>query len=179
VKDFKNDDAFQAHIARAFLKKHKVYRYNTVKIDDMDDNRIVNVCHQFCEENNLVQDYWYFHDRELNLQNGKEYLGKTIKVVIDRPLGSQHPRHKEMVYPVNYGYFGEIYAPDGEPQDVYVLGVYEPVSFFEGKVIAIIHRLDDVEDKWVIAPEETGFTKDDIREATQFQEQYFKSEIIM
>ena len=179
VKNFKNYDEFQAYIAREYLKKHKVYRYRTVKIDEIDDNKIVNVCHWFCEENNLVQDYVFFLDQELNLQNGIEYLGKTIKVIIDRPLGSHHPQHKELVYPINYGYYEDVYAPDGEPQDVYVLGVYEPISFFEGKVIAIIHRLDDVEDKWVVAPEEFSYTKDDISEATRFQEQFFNSEIIM
>lgn len=128
VKNFKNYDEFQAYIAREYLKKHKVYRYRTVKIDEIDDNKIDNVCHWFCEENNLVQDYVFFLDQELNLQNGKEYLGKTIKVIIDRPLGSNHPQHKELVYPINYGYYEDVYAPDGEPQDVYVLGVYEPIS---------------------------------------------------
>lgn len=106
-------------------------------------------------------------------------IGNKVNVKIDRPLGSSHPTHKDLVYLVNYGYIEGIIAPDGEEQDAYVLGVAEPVDEFEGRVIAIIHRLDDVEDKWVIAPENTSFTADDIMKAVRFQEQYFKTEIKM
>lgn len=106
-------------------------------------------------------------------------IGKTVKVVVDRPLGSYHPKHKDMYYPVNYGYVEGIIAPDGEEQDVYILGVDEAVKEFTGKVIAIIHRYDDVEEKWVVAPENMTFTKEEIMQQVNFQEQYFKSEIKM
>ena len=36
--------------------------------------------------------------------------------MVDRPLGSYHPEHKDMYYPVNYGYIEGIMAPDGEEQ---------------------------------------------------------------
>lgn len=104
-------------------------------------------------------------------------IGKTVKVVVDRPLGSYHPKHKDMYYPVNYGYVEGIIAPDGEEQDVYILGVDKAVKEFTGKVIAIIHRYDDVEEKWVVAPENMTFTKEEIMQQVNFQEQYFKSEI--
>lgn len=65
---------------------------------------------------------------------------KYVKVVVDRPMGSFHPNHKNLYYPVNYGYVEDIIAPDGEEQDAYILGVNEPVSEFVGKVIAVIHR---------------------------------------
>ena len=104
-------------------------------------------------------------------------IGKTVKVVVDRPLGTYHPKHKDIYYSVNYGYVEGIIAPDGEEQDVYILGVDEPVKEFVGKVIAIIHRIDDVEDKWVVAPEKVVFTKQEIMEQVRFQEQYFKTEI--
>ena len=45
------------------------------------------------------------------------------------------------------------------------------------KVIAIIHRYDDVEEKWVVAPEGKTFTVDEIKAQVAFQEQYFNSEI--
>ena len=70
-------------------------------------------------------------------------------------------------------------APDGEEQDAYILGVEEPVESFTGKLIAVIHRLDDVEDKWVVAPEDRSFTEPEIREQVRFQEQYFHSRIRM
>ena len=106
-------------------------------------------------------------------------LGKTVKVIIDRPMGTYHPKHKDLYYPINYGYIEGIIAPDGEEQDAYVLGVDEPVSEFTGKIIAIIKRFDDVEEKWVVAPESMVFTKDEIMKQVEFQEKYFKTEIYM
>ena len=106
-------------------------------------------------------------------------LGKTVKVIIDRPMGTYHPKHKDLYYPINYGYIEGIIAPDGEEQDAYVLGVDVPVREFEGRIIAIIKRFDDVEEKWVVAPEDMTFTKEEIMKQTQFQEKYFKTEIIM
>lgn len=106
-------------------------------------------------------------------------IGTLVKVIVDRPLGSYHPKHRDIYYSVNYGYIPGILAPDGEEQDAYILGVNEPISEFEGKVIAIIHRFDDVEDKWVVAPENASFTKDEIMDQTAFQEQYFQTEILV
>lgn len=106
-------------------------------------------------------------------------IGQIVKVIVDRPLGSYHPKYKEMQYPVNYGYIEGVIAPDGEEQDVYILGVNEPVKEFTGKIIAIIHRKDDVEEKWVVAPETMDFTKEEIIAQVQFQEKYFQSEIRM
>jgi len=94
-------------------------------------------------------------------------------------MGSRHPNHPDIVYPVNYGYVIGIIAPDGEEQDAYILGVDKPVQEFVGVVIAIIHRLNDCEDKWVVAPEGVIFSEREIFDAVHFQEQYFESEIIM
>ena len=80
-------------------------------------------------------------------------LGKRVKVTVDRPLGTYHPEHKDTYYPINYGYIDGIIAPDGEEQDAYIIGVDKPVSEFEGVVIAIIHRSDDVEEKYPIPDE--------------------------
>ena len=86
-------------------------------------------------------------------------LGKIVKVVVDRPLGSVHPNHKDIVYTVNYGYVPKIMAGDGEEQDAYILGVDVPLSEFTGKVVAVIHRKNDIEDKWVVAPENVRLLK--------------------
>ena len=106
-------------------------------------------------------------------------LGQNVTVFIDRPMGTYHPKHKDIYYPVNYGYVPGIIAGDGEEQDAYVLGVNEPLQEFTGVVTAIIHRIDDVEDKWVVAPEGVTFTKEEIWDQVKFQEQYFKAEIWM
>ncbi|MBO5352981.1 MAG: inorganic pyrophosphatase [Lachnospiraceae bacterium] len=106
-------------------------------------------------------------------------IGKKVTVTMDRPMGSYHPKHKDMYYPVNYGFIEGIMAPDGEEQDAYVLGVDKPLSEFTGVVAAVIHRRDDVEDKWVVVPEGYRITKEEIEEQVKFQEQYFQSEIWM
>ena len=106
-------------------------------------------------------------------------LGKSVKVIVDRPLGTYHPKHKGIYYSVNYGYIEGTTAADGEEQDAYILGVDEPIKEFNGKVIAVIHRFNDIEEKWVVAPEEASFTKDEIMQQVDFQEQFFKTKIIM
>ena len=75
----------------------------------------------------------------------KDYIGKHVHVLVDRPIGYQHG---DIVYPINYGYIPGVIAGDGEEQDAYILGVSTPVHSFTGTVIAIIHRNDDVEEKW-------------------------------
>ncbi len=106
-------------------------------------------------------------------------IGNIVTVTVDRPLGSYHPVHKKLYYPVNYGYVKGILAPDGEEQDAYILGVDEPVEEYTGKVVAIIHRKDDVEDKWVVCPLDRTFTREEIMKQVKFQEQYFESEIVL
>lgn len=106
-------------------------------------------------------------------------IGRTVTVTVDRPLGSYHPEHKDMYYPINYGYVEGVMAPDGEEQDAYILGVDEAIEKFTGKIIAVVHRNDDVEEKWIVAPEGMTFTKEEIREQIHFQEQYFDSEIMV
>lgn len=105
-------------------------------------------------------------------------LFKPVHVIIDRPLGSVHPEHDDIVYEVNYGYVKGVIGGDGEEQDVYLLGVYEPVKEFDGIVTAVIHRNNDSEDKWVVVPEGEIVTDDEIRRKTEFMEKYFDIEII-
>ena len=106
-------------------------------------------------------------------------LGTVVKVIVDRPLGTYHPKYKDIYYPVNYGYIEGIMAGDGEEQDAYILGVNEPIKEFTGKIIAIIHRFDDAEEKLVVVPEGATFSKDEIMQQVNFQEQFFKIEIRM
>ena len=106
-----------------------------------------------------------------------QYLNKILEVKIDRPMGSKHPKH-DFFYPVNYGYVPNTISGDGEELDCYILGIYEPLENFTGKCIALIHRLDDDDDKLIIVPEGKNYTDSEIKVLTEFQERYFKSEII-
>lgn len=104
---------------------------------------------------------------------------RYVKVIIDRPQGCLHPQYPDLYYPVNYGYVEGVFAADGEEQDAYILGVDEPLDVFVGNVIAVIRREDDVEDKWVVAQPGASFTAEEIRHAVLFQEQYFRSTVIL
>ncbi len=112
------------------------------------------------------------------VENIKGYLGKTVEVTIDRPLNSLHPKHG-FKYEVNYGYIPGTMSADGEELDAYVLGVDTALETFKGLCVAIIHRLNDDDDKLVVVPEDKkSISDEDIIKATRFQEQFFKSEII-
>jgi len=106
------------------------------------------------------------------------YLGKIVDIKIDRPIGYVHKKEKySLTYPINYGYIPGVFGGDGEELDVYLLGVDKAVNEFRARIIGIVHRHDDVEDKLVAAADGTEFSKSEITEAVRFQEQYYDSEI--
>ncbi len=109
--------------------------------------------------------------------NNRDYLGKVIKIKIDRPFGTKHPKHG-FIYPVNYGYVPNTISGDGEELDAYLLGIFDPVKEYEGECIAIIHRTNDDDDKLVVVPIGKKYSNDAINALTEFQEQYFEHKII-
>ena len=111
------------------------------------------------------------------MTNSIDFLDKMVTVKMDRPMGSKHPKW-EFIYPVNYGFVPNTISGDGEELDCYVLGIYEPIEYFTGKCIAIIHRTNDNDDKLIIVPENCNFTNGEIRALTDFQERFFESEIL-
>ena len=119
------------------------------------------------------------YNRILNLKQREayEYIEQNVKVKIDRQLGSNHPKHG-FEYEVNYGYVPNTLSGDGEELDAYVLGIDKPLEEFEGKCIAVIHRINDDDDKLIIVPEGIDYSDEEIRKLTEFQEKYFESEII-
>lgn len=126
---------------------------------------------RFVDEKKLANDEAY----RLRKQLAYSYAGKTVKIVMDRPIGTEHPKHPGLIYPVNYGYIEGVFGGDGEELDVYLLGVDVPVAEYEAKIIAIVHREDDVEDKLVAAPEGRSYSAQEIAEAVRFQEKYYHS----
>ena len=106
------------------------------------------------------------------------FLGQTVKIKIDRPFGSKHPKH-DMIYEANYGFVPDTKALDGEEIDAYVLGVEKPLDEFTGKCIAIIRRSDDDDDKLIVVPGNSENMSDEqILKLVNFQEQWFKPKII-
>ena len=116
-----------------------------------------------------------------------DIIGRVVKGKIDRPLGSYHPRHPDLYYPVNYGYVTGVTGGDGSEQDIYLLGETSAVEEFTGKVIAVYHRYDDNETKWIVFPcDEDGNirsgiaipTEDEIYAQIAFQEQFFSGVLV-
>lgn len=100
-------------------------------------------------------------------------IGRTVKGTVDRPIGSAHPQDPEMIYPINYGYVNGVFAGDGEEQDAYLFGTDAPLKSFEGRVIAVWHRFDDNEDKWIVSVNGEDVSDDRILGEISFQEQFF------
>ena len=108
----------------------------------------------------------------------QSYLGKTVDIVIDRPIGYIHKKEdRTLTYPINYGYIPGVLGGDGEELDVYLLGVDQPLTDCTCRIIGIVYREDDVEDKLIAAPEGMIFYQNEIAEAIHFQEQYYKTTV--
>ena len=108
----------------------------------------------------------------------QSYLGTTVTIGIDRPIGYVHHKgEKTLVYPINYGYIPGVLGGDEEELDVFLVGVNQPVSEFTGRIIGIAYRADDVEDKLIMAPEGVAFTAEEMAKAVQFQEKYYHTTI--
>ncbi len=108
----------------------------------------------------------------------RPYLGKSVSVVVDRLLGSLHPDHDDLRYAVNYGYLPGTIGGDGEPINVYLLGVAEPVSEASGIAIGVVLRADDVEDKLIVVPAGVTITVAEMQDRVEFQERFFESRIV-
>ena len=107
------------------------------------------------------------------------YLGKTVTVEIDRPIGYVHVKgEKTLVYPINYGDIPGVLGGDGEELDVFLLGVDKPVSTFTGAIEGIVYRADDVEDKLIMVPKGMTFTASEMAKAIHFQEKYYDTTVL-
>ena len=104
----------------------------------------------------------------------KYYLGRVVNIEIDRPIGYVHKKKNyDLVYPINYGYIPGVLGGDDEELDVYLMGVDEPIEKCTCRIIGIVYRRNDVEDKLIAAPVDMKFTAEEIAAAIHFQEQYY------
>lgn len=126
------------------------------------------------EEKKLVQTLDYFFcAMEENEPDYSQIIGKTVCGTVDRAIGMSHPRDTKMLYPINYGYIDGVFANDGEEQDVYIFGTDKPLQKFTGKVIAVWHRFNDKEDKWIVSLDGKDIPEEKILGDISFQEQFF------
>ncbi|MEI8129964.1 MAG: inorganic diphosphatase [bacterium] len=110
-----------------------------------------------------------------SLELARPYLGRVVSVAIDQAYGTTY---KGALYTSNYGYVPNTIAPDGMGLDAYVLGPTEPLAEASGKCIAIIHRLDDDDDKLILVPDGIDMSDEAIEQAVHFREQFFRHEIV-
>ena len=126
------------------------------------------------EENRLVRTLDYFFCvMEADEPDYSHIIGKMVSGTVDRPCGTAHPCHPEIIYPINYGYVNNVLADDGAEQDVYLFGTNKPLKNFRGKVVAVWHRFDDVEDKWIVSLNGEDIAEEKILGDISFQEQFF------
>jgi inorganic pyrophosphatase len=165
------------------IKKHNQNDW----ISKFNDRELLEKCDCFIKRNKYYQEvfkklniltYDLSKDYQIKMKEivndlKKEYINQKIDIVIDRPLGSKHPKH-DMIYEVNYGYIPNTLSGDGEELDCYLLGVDKPVERFTGICIGIVRRIDDNDDKFIIAPEGVNYTDLEIEKLINFQEKYFK-----
>ncbi len=111
----------------------------------------------------------------LSLSMCKEYLGKKVKIIVDQPFGTYY---KNALYTSNYGYVPKTLAPDGMELDAYFLGPKVPLKEVEGICIAIIHRLDDDDDKLILIEDGKELTDEEIENEVNFREKYFRHIIV-
>lgn len=123
----------------------------------------------------FIKNRWEF---VRNLLKSVQYIGEEVRAQIDRPIGSRHPQYSNHIYPINYGFNPDTTSGDGEKLDCYVLGVDEPLEQYTGKCIAVVHRLEEDDDKLILAPSNKIFSDKEISELINFQEKYYKGVII-
>lgn len=111
------------------------------------------------------------------ISKSTDYLGKMVEVVIDRPLASKHPKHG-FIYELNYGYIANTVSGDGEELDAYVLGEHKPLEKFTGRVIAIVHRTEEDDDKLIVTKDGRDYSNEQIEVLVEFQEQWKKYVIV-
>ena len=158
--------------AREIIKYYNIYH----TFDAVD--AVKRIAENINYEND-VQEKAYKYMKKLILQDRlKELINKEVEVIIDRPLGSRHPEYPDTIYNLNYGYIENYKAQDDEYQDAYIIGVSEPKLKYNGKVIGIIERKNDYEDKLIVADKNSKYTNNEIREQIKQNEKYFKYRII-
>lgn len=108
----------------------------------------------------------------------RTFLGKMVIAEIDRPVGYVHKKgEKTLIYPINYGYVPDVIGGDGEELDVYIIDGTVAARRVEARVIAIIFRENDCEDKLVAAIDGLPRSVAEIRRTVDFQEKYYVSSI--
>lgn len=82
------------------------------------------------------------------------------------------------IYMINYRYVPDPMSGDGEELDAYLIGKFEPVPSSKGRFIAVMHGINDDDDKLVVSKNGEEYLDEAIRTLTELQERFFHSVII-
>ena len=87
---------------------------------------------------------------------------KAVTVIVEHPAGSRDPENRQYVYPLNCGYVQQVLEEENRWQDACVLGVEEPVEWFDGEVKAAVHLSDRI--VWAAASPKSTFSEGKLKE---------------
>jgi len=145
----------------------------------VENKEVKNFIKTACNNRNIIIDESFNSRYQEALKEAESVIGVNYSVKIDRPIGIQHPKHPEVIYPINYGYVENLFGGDGEEQDVYIVDSKNPQEETDVKIIAVVFRQNDNETKWIgISNENSSFNLDELYERIYFQEQFYNSIII-
>ena len=54
------------------------------------------------------------------MKNCASVIGSIVTVTVDRPMGSVHPKHRDIFYPISYGYLQDTASMDGDGIDLWL-----------------------------------------------------------
>lgn len=74
-----------AEISKKFLGIHRVYSYKSNKISNLHDNKVISVCHAYCVENGLMDEFNEFKNQNKLLlsADGKISLYRVQQSILD------------------------------------------------------------------------------------------------
>ena len=107
-------------------------------------------------------DYWRSLDE----------LVKTREIVIDRPIGTNHPRFPRVTYPLDYGYLKGTKSGDGDGIDVW-RGSLDS-NIVDATIVAVDLLKSDVEVKLLV-----GCTEAEIEIVLNFHNMFSQSGILV
>ena len=159
------------------LVKH--YRTGNVWLDTYLTKQDINLEDIVMRVEEVSEVKWATYDEIEELYKNNQFIENRWEFVRNVIKCALYIGYLNLKFKVNYGFVPNTISGDGEEIDCYVLGENNPLDEYIGKCIAVIHRMDEDDDKLIIVPEGKQFSEAEIKAVTDFQEKYYKSIIIM
>ena len=183
----KIDRKYHAIVDKWIVRKDVELKNLKFSDREVQDAKYVSILEfkKMIDSGEIRETFEYIYDKydkiiKLSQRESYKFLGKNVEVVVDRKLGTHHPKYKDMIYPINYGYIENTISGDGEEIDAYVIDEKAPKDKINGLCIGILRRINDDDDKLIVVTnKDNKYSLDEINKIVDFQEKYFPSLIIM